>query len=50
LVLADLYKELGKKENQMENAEYQTKKARDLEKRLADAHASIYHNEIVSSS
>lgn len=34
----------------MENAEYQTKKARDLEKRLADAQASIYHNEIVSSS
>ncbi|KEH26290.1 TPR protein [Medicago truncatula] len=49
-VLTDLYKELGEKENQMENAEYQTKKARDLEKRLADAQASIYHNEIVSSS
>ena len=33
----------------MENAEYQTKQARDLKKRLADAKASIYHNEIVSS-
>jgi len=34
----------------MENVEYQAKKTEDLQRRLADAHASIYHIEIVSSS
>jgi len=48
LVLAALYKELGERGNEMENAEYQTKKSEDLQRRLADAHASIYHIEIVS--
>ena len=34
----------------MENAEYQNKKLEDLQRRLTNAHASIYHIEIVSSS
>ncbi|XP_061347505.1 sister chromatid cohesion protein SCC4 isoform X1 [Gastrolobium bilobum] len=46
-VLTALYKELGERGNEMENAEYQTKKLEDLHKRLADAHASIYHIEII---
>ncbi|MCH84248.1 MAU2 chromatid cohesion factor-like protein [Trifolium medium] len=31
----------------MENAEYQTKKSEDLQKRLSDAQASICHIEII---
>ncbi|KAK7372255.1 hypothetical protein VNO80_05630 [Phaseolus coccineus] len=46
-VLTALYKELGERGNEMENAEYQTKKSEDLQRRLADAHASIYHIEII---
>ena len=48
LAPAALYKELGERGNEMENAEYQTRKLEDVQKRLADAHASIYHIEIVS--
>ncbi|WVY90438.1 hypothetical protein V8G54_035952 [Vigna mungo] len=46
-VLTGLYKELGERGNEMENAEYQAKKTEDLQRRLADAHASIYHIEII---
>ncbi|KAK7300586.1 hypothetical protein RJT34_11433 [Clitoria ternatea] len=46
-VLTALYKELGERGNEMENAEYQTKKLEELKRRLADAHASIYHIEII---
>ncbi|TKY56628.1 MAU2 chromatid cohesion factor-like [Spatholobus suberectus] len=46
-VLTALYKELGERGNEMENVEYQTKKSEDLQRRLADAHASIYHIEII---
>ncbi|XP_020212078.1 sister chromatid cohesion protein SCC4 isoform X2 [Cajanus cajan] len=46
-VLTALYKELGERGNEMENAEYQTKKSEDLQRRLVDAHASIYHIEII---
>lgn len=45
-----LYQELGEKGNEMENAEYQSKKADDLQKRLADAHSSIHHIELVRHS
>lgn len=48
LVLAGLYKDLGERGNEMENAEYQTRKTIDLQRRIADANASIYHLEIVS--
>ncbi|KAH1214532.1 Sister chromatid cohesion protein SCC4 [Glycine max] len=46
-VLTALYKELGERGNEMENAEYQNKKLEDLQRRLANAHASIYHIEII---
>lgn len=45
-----LYQELGEKGNEMENAEYQSKKADDLQKRLVDAHSSIHHIDLVSHS
>ncbi|XP_048139998.1 sister chromatid cohesion protein SCC4 isoform X2 [Rhodamnia argentea] len=46
-VLTALYQELGERGNEMENAEYQRKKVDDLQKRLADAHSSIHHIEII---
>ncbi|PKI58449.1 hypothetical protein CRG98_021134 [Punica granatum] len=46
-VLTALYQEVGEKGNEMENAEYHRKKAGDLQKRLADAHSSIHHIELV---
>lgn len=45
---AALYQQLGEKGNEMENSEYYNKKADDLQKRLASAHASIHHLELVS--
>ncbi|MED6204421.1 cohesin-loading factor complex subunit scc4 [Stylosanthes scabra] len=47
-ILTALYKELGERGNEMENAEYQTKKIEELQKKLAEAHASILHIEIIS--
>ncbi|KAF8397065.1 hypothetical protein HHK36_018703 [Tetracentron sinense] len=46
-VLTALYQELGEKGNEMENSEYQRKKEDDLQKRLADAHSSIHHIELI---
>ncbi|KAF3454772.1 hypothetical protein FNV43_RR05220 [Rhamnella rubrinervis] len=46
-VLTTLYQELGEKGNEMENLEYQRKKMDDLQKRLADAHSSIHHIELI---
>lgn len=46
-VLTALYQELGEKGNEMENSEYRLKKVEDLQKRLADAHSSIHHIELV---
>lgn len=46
-VLAALYHELDERGNEMENVEYQRKKVDDLQKRLADAHSSIHHIELV---
>lgn len=46
-LIAALYQQLGEKENEMENSEYLRKKEDDLRKRLADAHASIHHIELV---
>lgn len=47
-VLTGLYEELGERGNVMENSEYQKKKMDDLQKRLADTHASIHHVELIS--
>ncbi|KAE9606065.1 hypothetical protein Lal_00025227 [Lupinus albus] len=49
-VLTALYKELGERGNEMENAEFQTKKLEDLNKRLGDAQASIYHIELIEKA
>ncbi|KAA8543620.1 hypothetical protein F0562_021634 [Nyssa sinensis] len=45
--LTALYQQVGEKGNEMENFEYQKKKADELQKRLADAHSSIYHIELI---
>ncbi|WOG95115.1 hypothetical protein DCAR_0314417 [Daucus carota subsp. sativus] len=42
-----LYQQLDEKGNEIENSEYQRKKEIDLEKRIADAHGSIHHTELV---
>lgn len=47
-VLTALYQELGERGNEMENSDYQRKKADELHKRFADAHASIHHIELIS--
>ncbi|KAL3719873.1 hypothetical protein ACJRO7_004800 [Eucalyptus globulus] len=49
-VLTALYQELGERGNEMENAEYQRKKVEDLQKRLADAHSSIHHIELIDKA
>ncbi|XP_054798438.1 sister chromatid cohesion protein SCC4 isoform X2 [Prosopis cineraria] len=49
-VLTGLYQELGEKGNEMENSEFQAKRTEELQKRLADAHASIHHIEIVDKA
>lgn len=46
-VLTALYQELGDRGNEMENSEYQRRKADDLQKRLVDAHSSIHHIELI---
>ncbi|XP_034687706.1 sister chromatid cohesion protein SCC4 isoform X3 [Vitis riparia] len=46
-VLTALYQELGERGNEMENSEYQRRKADDLQKRLVDAHSSIHHIELI---
>ncbi|CAI8585998.1 unnamed protein product [Vicia faba] len=49
-VLTALYKELGEKGSQMENDEYKTKISKDLQKKLAEAQASIYHIELIDKA
>ncbi|XP_019461720.1 PREDICTED: uncharacterized protein LOC109360945 [Lupinus angustifolius] len=49
-VLTALYKELGERGNEMENAEFQSKRLADLNKRLGDAQASIYHIELIEKA
>jgi MAternally-affected-uncoordination protein len=46
--LAGLYKGLGEIGNEMENEEYRKKKLDDLQTKLADAHSSIHHIELVN--
>lgn len=45
-----LYQELGEKGHELENLEFQKKRADELQKRLADAHSSIYHIELVRAT
>ncbi|KAK9998990.1 hypothetical protein SO802_018593 [Lithocarpus litseifolius] len=46
-VLTALYQELGERGNEMENVEYQRKKEDEMQRRLADAHSSIHHIELI---
>ncbi|XP_011041749.1 PREDICTED: uncharacterized protein LOC105137639 isoform X2 [Populus euphratica] len=46
-VLTGLYKGLGEIGNEMENEEYRKKKLDDLQTKLADAHSSIHHIELI---
>ncbi|XP_077239230.1 tetratricopeptide repeat (TPR)-like superfamily protein [Tasmannia lanceolata] len=46
-VLTALYQEIGERGSEMENSEYERKKADDLQKRLSDARSSIYHIELI---
>ncbi|KAL4587868.1 hypothetical protein LXL04_000743 [Taraxacum kok-saghyz] len=41
--LTALYEQVGEKDNERENREYEKKKSDELEKRLANAHASPHH-------
>lgn len=47
--IVDLYKELGNRGNEMENAEYERDKEDDLQKRLSEAQSSAHHLELVDS-
>ncbi|KAL8172072.1 hypothetical protein V2J09_023876 [Rumex salicifolius] len=44
---ATLYEEVGERGNAMENADFQNKKVEDLHKKLAEAHSSIHHLELI---
>ncbi|XWS71964.1 hypothetical protein CRYUN_Cryun03dG0183700 [Craigia yunnanensis] len=46
-VLTGLFQQLGERGNEMENDDYRRKKFDDLQKRLADAHSSIHHIELI---
>ncbi|MQM18663.1 hypothetical protein Taro_051660 [Colocasia esculenta] len=49
-VLTDLYKEVGERGNEMENAEYERKKEDDLQRRLSETQASIHHLELIEKA
>ncbi|WOL14418.1 hypothetical protein Cni_G23198 [Canna indica] len=46
-VLTALYREIGERGNEMENAEYERKKEDDLQKRLSEAHSRIHHLDLI---
>ncbi|KAL5974879.1 hypothetical protein ACLOJK_031552 [Asimina triloba] len=48
-VLTALYRELGESGNEMENLEYERKKADDLQKRILDAQSSIHHLDLIDT-
>ncbi|CAN0876865.1 Sister chromatid cohesion protein SCC4 [Linum grandiflorum] len=49
-VLTELYQGLGEVGNQMENEEYQKKKSDELQMKLADAHSSMHHIELIETA
>ncbi|XP_078436815.1 tetratricopeptide repeat (TPR)-like superfamily protein [Wolffia australiana] len=49
-VLTDLYKKLGERGNEMENAEYERKKEEDLQRRLSEAQSTIDHFQLIEKS
>ncbi|XP_023731008.1 sister chromatid cohesion protein SCC4 isoform X2 [Lactuca sativa] len=48
--LTALYEQVGEKANETENREYEKKKADELEKRLANAHASAHHPQLIEKA
>ncbi|KAL4190091.1 hypothetical protein AMTRI_Chr08g210330 [Amborella trichopoda] len=48
-VLTELYQELGETANEMENSEYERKKADDLKKRISDAVSSVHHLDLIQT-
>lgn len=48
--LTTLYEQVGEKGNETENREYEKKKVDELQKRLANAHASAYHLELIEKA
>ncbi|KAL9272325.1 Sister chromatid cohesion protein SCC4-like protein [Drosera capensis] len=46
----ELYHEVGEKENEIENSEYQRKEVDELQKRLADAQSSAHHFELIDKT
>lgn len=46
-ILTTLYEDLGESGNAMENADFQNQKVQDLHKKLAEAHSSIHHLELI---
>ncbi|KAK3039861.1 hypothetical protein RJ639_028254, partial [Escallonia herrerae] len=48
--LTALYQQLGEKGNEIENSEFYRRKVDDLQKRLSDAHSSIYHIELIETA
>ncbi|KAF5751296.1 hypothetical protein HS088_TW02G00309 [Tripterygium wilfordii] len=49
-VLTDLYRELGEEGNEIENDDYRRKKFDELQGKLADAHSSIHHIELIEEA
>ncbi|GAB2233920.1 hypothetical protein Droror1_Dr00003150 [Drosera rotundifolia] len=49
-VLTELYHEVGERENEIENSEYQRKKLDELQKRLADAQSSAHHFKLIDKT
>jgi len=46
-IIAELYRELEEKENEMENSDYERKKEDDLQRRLSEAYSHTFHQELV---
>ncbi|KAJ8751443.1 hypothetical protein K2173_016653 [Erythroxylum novogranatense] len=49
-VLTTLYQGLGEIGNEMENEDYRKKRSDELQKKLADAHSSIHHIELIEKA
>ncbi|KAF8765974.1 hypothetical protein HU200_008016 [Digitaria exilis] len=49
-VFTELYRELGERENEMENFEYERKKEDELQRRLSEACSHDFHQELVEKS
>lgn len=46
--LTALYQQTGERGSEMENVAYQKRKAEDLQQRVAAAHSTVHHNELIA--